>query len=106
MSTIEERVEKLLADVEALSEAIQADESDDQSAIRAEMGKLHEQFSALIAKAKAYAAKSQKLFERADEEKDNAENFRDSADELVSSLEGASEAMDPDQWNWGDQEET
>jgi nitrate/nitrite-specific signal transduction histidine kinase len=104
-ATIEQRMEKLTADVEALSQAIQADESEDQSDIREEMGKLHQQFTALIEKAKAYAARAQKLKDKADAEQENTQNFFESADELVTTLEAASEAMDPDQWDWGNGEE-
>ena len=99
--TIEQRMGKLLADVETLSEAIQADESEDQSKIRADMAELHKQFSTLIEKAQTYRARAEKLSLKADAEQANAQNFYDSADELVTSLEAASEAMDPDQWEWG-----
>ena len=105
MASVEALMKKVEADVQALSDAILADESTDQSGIREEMGKLHEQFTALITKAKAYAEKAKKLAERAEAEHENAQTFLDSAEELVDSLGGASEAMDPDQWDWGDSEE-
>jgi hypothetical protein len=43
------------------------------------------------------------MSEKADAQKTNAENFFESAEELVASLEGAAEAMDPEQWDWGDE---
>jgi|SRR5271166_3233303 len=106
MPTVESLMKKVEADVQALSDAILADESEDQSGIREEMGKLHEQLATLLSKAKTLEARAQKLSEKADAEQENAQNFLGSAEELVSSLEGASEAMDPDQWDWGGEEET
>jgi len=105
MASVEALMKKVEADVQALSDAIVADESEDQSEIRAEMGKLHQQFTALIEKAKVYQARAEKLSLKADAEQINAQNFYDSTDELVTSLEGASEAMDPDQWDWSGSEE-
>ena len=105
MASVEALMKKVEADVQALSDAIVADESEDQSEIRAEMGKLHQQFTALIEKAKVYQARAEKLSLKADAEQINAQNFYDSAEELVTSLEAASEAMDPDQWDWGGSEE-
>ena len=49
--------------------------------------------------------RARKLSEKADAEQQNAENFLGSAEELVASIEGASEAMDPEQWDWGTDEE-
>ena len=93
-ATIESLLKKVQADVEALEAAIQLDESEDQSKIRAEMAELHKQFSTLIEKAQTYRARAEKLSLKADAEQANAQNFYDSAEELVTSLEGASEAMD------------
>ena len=101
MPSIESLLKKIEADVRALSDAIVADESEDQSKIRAEMGELHKQFAVLIEKAQTYRARAEKLSLKADAEQTNAQNFYDSAEELVTSLEAASEAMDPDQWDWG-----
>jgi TolA-binding protein len=103
--SIEQRMAKLQLDVEALSDAIQADESQDQSGIREEMGKLYEQFKVLIVKAQPYVERARKISEKADAQQENAHNFLDSAEELLDSIKGASEAMDPEQWNWGDEEE-
>ncbi len=103
--SIDELMKKVQADVAELEAAIVADESPDQSSIRKEMEKLHKQFTALIAKAKVYADKAQKIMEKADAELENAQNFSDSAVELLTTLRAASEAMDPAQWDWGDEEE-
>jgi hypothetical protein len=100
MTAIKQRMAKLAADVEALSEAIQADKSKDQSSIREDMGKLHKQLTELIETAKAYTAKADKLLQKANAEQENADVFMSSAEEMLTSLEAASEAMDPEQWDW------
>ena len=53
MASVESLMKKVEADVQALSDAIQADESEDQSKIREDMADLHKQFTALIASAEA-----------------------------------------------------
>jgi predicted ribosome quality control (RQC) complex YloA/Tae2 family protein len=103
--SIEELLKKVKSDVAALEGAIEADKSEDQSEIRKEMGKIYKQLVAVLPKAQALADKAQNLVNKADAARKNAQNFFESADELATTLEAASEAMDPDQWDWGGEEE-
>ena len=99
-ASIEALMKRVAADVEALGAAIQADESEDQSGVREEMGKLHKLFKDVIVKARTYSDRAHKLAERADKEREITQGFNESVDNLLVSLESAAEAVDPEQWDW------
>jgi hypothetical protein len=103
-----ERLRALLADAEgslqALTEAVERDEEQDSDDTRARLGELHEQAAALVAKAEELLERGRAVAASAEKSVENSGEFVSAFEELVSGLESAAESLNPDNWDWDDQE--
>lgn len=104
-----ERLRRLLADVggavQALTEEVEHDEGQDQEETIARLGELHRQAVALAEKAGELLERARGIVASAEKRVENGNEFVSAFEDLVSGLESASETIDPDNWDWGDQGE-
>jgi chromosome segregation ATPase len=103
------RLRARLADTEAalqaLTEAIERDGEQDEDDVRAQLGELHEQAAALVAKAEGLLERAREVVADAEQRAENGGEFVSAFEDLVSGLQSASETLDPENWDWGGQGE-
>jgi uncharacterized coiled-coil DUF342 family protein len=104
-----ERLRGLLADVEqsltALTEEVEKDDSQDQSETQDQLSELHAQATALVERANELLERARELAGRVEKRNESGVEFVTAFEELASGLESAAETLNPDNWDWGDDEE-
>jgi len=104
-----ERLRALLADAEAalqlVTDEVERDEGQDYDDTRARLGELHEQAAALVTKAEELLERARAVVAGAEKRVENSNEFVSAFEELVSGLESAADTLDPESWDWGDEQQ-
>lgn len=104
-----ERLRALLAELEeavqALSETVERDEDQDLDDTRARLGELHGRAVELVTRANALLDEVREVSSRISARVESADRFIADFEEVLGSLETSADALNPDNWEWGEEGE-
>lgn len=106
---LSERLRGALAQVEtdlsALTAEIERDEEQDTDDTRAQLSELHAQATALAERVNELLERARTLVDRAEKRAETGNEFVSSFEDLAAGLDSAVEKLDPDTWDWEEDEE-